>query len=86
MTTTETELEKTLCVIAYKAYKLLPEDYHPLLWLYKEQRNLCILIELQEMRGKDEGSLNELRREYHIARSRYLQAMQEQDVYVQKSE
>lgn len=73
------ELEKMRCAIAHKAYKLLPEDYCPLLWLYKEQRELEIRIELYEKHGADKEFLDELRREYRIARRRYLLAVREQE-------
>lgn len=74
MTITERQLEDNLCAIAHKAYKLLPEDYHPLLWLYKEQRDLEIQIELLEKHGADADKelINELRREYIAARNNYI--------------
>lgn len=41
----EQELEKLRCQIAHKAHKLLPDDYNPLLLMYKEQRELYLRLE-----------------------------------------
>lgn len=41
----EKELEDWRCAISHKSHLLLPEDYHPLLWLYKEQRELKMRLD-----------------------------------------
>lgn len=71
------EYEKLRCAIVHKTYRLLPEDYNPLLFLYKEQRELQIRLKLYEEHGcADKEFMEELRSKYYIAQRKFLHALE----------